>query len=299
MGGALHDVLVADRRQEHRGVLRDGALVVRPSAQPDAFLLEFDGVPVGAGSVRPADLERILDVFREQRTARVDVQVEHDSWGRGIGTRAVRLLTGHAFDRGYDVAFGLDIAGDDDRIRRAFLRCGYVPWRRVKTAQATETRFVYDVICRPDHYFGRAAVADHPGADEIMAGDRPGGATIVVYRRQPELQVLLLHRAHSGPDYEGDWAWTPPAGARFPAEPIEHCAARELHEEVGLDANPRFVAETESGWAIHVLELPAGAGIELDDEHDRYEWVAPGDARNRCLPVVVGDSITTALRSLA
>ena len=54
---------------------------------------------------------------------------------------------------------------------------------------------------------------------------------MVVYRR-PAIEVLVLHR--TGSAIKGDWAWTPP-GAPFPAEPIEHCAARELHEEVGLD----------------------------------------------------------------
>ena len=35
-------------------------------------------------------------------------------------------------------------------------------------------------------------------------------------------EFLLLHRvAPGGPDYEGEWAWTPPAGARQPREDLK------------------------------------------------------------------------------
>lgn len=69
---------------------------------------------------------------------------------------------------------------------------------------------------------------------------------MVVYRRAPEVEVLVLHRSAGGAALEGDWAWTPPAGTRFPAEPIDHCAARELHEELGLDLQPQPVESAGS-----------------------------------------------------
>ena len=69
-----------------------------------------------------------------------------------------------------------------------------------------------------------------------ISEEPPFGATVVVYRHNgARLEILLLHRAHHGPDYVGDWAWTPPAGSRLPDEPIEACARRELLEETGLD----------------------------------------------------------------
>ena len=68
-----------------------------------------------------------------------------------------------------------------------------------------------------------------------VASEAPFGAAIVVYRRGPEgLEFLILHRAYDDADFEGDWAWTPPSGARYPAESIKACAARELVEETGL-----------------------------------------------------------------
>src|SRR5690606_39527961 len=68
-----------------------------------------------------------------------------------------------------------------------------------------------------------------------VSREKPYGATVVVYRRVGERYLyLILHRKHEGPDYEGDWAWGPPAGCRLPGEPIDDCACRELWEETGL-----------------------------------------------------------------
>lgn len=326
-----------DRLREHNATLRDGELELRPftendwrdaeawltdprvlwfseadditvrsleemkalyraiSASADIFLVVRDGTPIGDGWVQQTNVARVVDAFGDN-TARVDLQLAADAWGQGIGSRAIRALTAHGFDQGHDLVFGVGIGDYNGRSRQAFLRAGFVPWRRVKTPGAAKTRFVHDLICRPDHFYGRAPVVAHPGADAIRAGDEPHGATIVVFRRAPALEILLLHRAAAPLDFDGDWAWTPPAGARFPAEPIDHCAARELHEEVGLDMQPSPV--DRSGWAVYVAEVAAGAAMELDEEHDRYEWVAAAEAAGRCLPSIVGDGISSALEYL-
>ena len=268
------------------------------SQAADVFVLEVDGRAVGDGWVQSMNLTRITAAFPAQRCARIDLKLAHDWWGRGFGSIALRLLTDHAFTSGYDLVFGVDIADYNDRSHRAFLRCGYVPWRRVQTAERPGTSFVYDLICRPDHFYGRAPVADHAGVDKIRAGDPPSGATIVVYHRLPRLEVLLLHRSALGAAYDGDWAWTPPAGARFPAEPIDHCAARELHEEAGIDGVPTRLTTSDDNWAVYLLEVPEDAIVELDEEHDRYEWVTPSEAQVRCKPAFVAASIGAALRQV-
>ncbi len=62
-----------------------------------------------------------------------------------------------------------------------------------------------------------------------ISPEPPFGASVVVYRRGAAgVEFLILHRAHSGPEFDGDWAWTPPSGARLPHEPILACAEREL-----------------------------------------------------------------------
>jgi 8-oxo-dGTP pyrophosphatase MutT (NUDIX family) len=120
----------------------------------------------------------------------------------------------------------------------------------------------------------------------------PFGASIIVHRRVPTgREFLLLHRAHEGPDFEGEWAWTPPAGARLPGEPIDECARRELLEEVGFRAEVEVVSSMDEEWAIFQAEVDAAAQVRLDDpEHDRFEWVALEAALVRCLPSVVGEA---------
>jgi hypothetical protein len=68
----------------------------------------------------------------------------------------------------------------------------------------------------PGRYTGlvarMSAVTDFGGSQEFTTWDgepisheRPHGATIVVASRSPHgWRYLLLHRAHHGPDYDGD-----------------------------------------------------------------------------------------------
>ena len=122
---------------------------------------------------------------------------------------------------------------------------------------------------------------------------------MVVYRRVAGgLEFLILHRAHSGPEFEGDWAWTPPSGARLPHEPILACAQRELAEETGLKLD---LVETEIGterWAVYLAEA-SDEPVTLDAEHDRYEWCPPDEALARCQPQVVSDQLREAASRLA
>jgi 8-oxo-dGTP pyrophosphatase MutT (NUDIX family) len=131
---------------------------------------------------------------------------------------------------------------------------------------------------------------------EPVSRDRPHGATIVVASPSPQgWRFVLLHRAHRGPGWEGDWAWTPPAGSRKPGEDVTACAIRELHEETGLREAPRPVLTGDVGWAVFALEVPWGTAIAVDGtEHDRFEWVTFDEARQRCRPAVLHDSFMAA-----
>lgn len=117
-----------------------------------------------------------------------------------------------------------------------------------------------------------------------IAGEPPYGASIIVYRDGGgEIEFLLLHRAHSGPDYEGDWAWTPPAGARQPGEGIHECARRELLEEIGLELPLHQTEIGTNNWRVYAAKLDDGREIRLDEEHDRFEWVDVTQV-SRCKP---------------
>jgi 8-oxo-dGTP pyrophosphatase MutT (NUDIX family) len=131
---------------------------------------------------------------------------------------------------------------------------------------------------------------------EPVSRDRPHGAMIVVASRAPDgWRYVLLHRAHHGADWEGDWAWTPPSGARKPGEDVAACASRELEEETGLRRTPRPVTTSETDWAVFALEVPWGTVGRVDGtEHDRLEWVTYAEASRRCRPARVAASFGAA-----
>ena len=134
---------------------------------------------------------------------------------------------------------------------------------------------------------------------EPISRERPHGSTIVVASRAPEgWRYLLLHRAHHGPDWEGDWAWTPPAGARKPGEGVTEGAVRELLEETGLRAAPDPVLTEEIDWALFTLEVPWGTVTAVDGtEHDKAEWVPFDEATGRLRPAEVLEGFRTACRT--
>src|SRR4051794_22883875 len=89
-----------------------------------------------------------------------------------------------------------------------------------------------------------------------IAPDEPRGASVVVRRPavgDAGMELLMLHRNANGPDFEGDWAWTSPAGARQPGEAVFPAALRELAEEAGLggaDVADVFALDLSGGWAV-------------------------------------------------
>jgi predicted metal-dependent hydrolase/ADP-ribose pyrophosphatase YjhB (NUDIX family) len=127
----------------------------------------------------------------------------------------------------------------------------------------------------------------------LATGRRPYGCSVIVWRTAatgPE--YLVLHRRTSrGADYEGDWAWTPPSGAREPGEDPDETARRELLEETGLELAVTPTAAGQEDWAVYAAEAPPDAEVLLNDEHDRYRWVSAAEAERLCLPAMVGRSI--------
>jgi len=138
-----------------------------------------------------------------------------------------------------------------------------------------------------------AAVSGYTWDGLPVAPDEPHGAAILA-RRSGE--YLLLHRAHRGPGYQGDWAWTPPSGSRQPGEAVLAAALRELAEETGIQARAADLRALDlSGrWAHFGFDVPANMQPRLDAEHDRFEWLPATRAIARCKPAAVADGIRLA-----
>jgi 8-oxo-dGTP pyrophosphatase MutT (NUDIX family) len=134
-----------------------------------------------------------------------------------------------------------------------------------------------------------------------VSSEKPYGASVIVWRSaQTGREFLVLHRRAAGDtDFEGDWAWTPPSGARLPDESLVDAARRELLEETGLDLS---FTPTEAGgdeWAVFVAEAPVDASVVLDDEHDRFAWLPAQEAAAKCLPRIVGQQLEAVAAWLA
>jgi aminoglycoside 6'-N-acetyltransferase len=127
-----------------------------------------------------------------------------------------------------------------------------------------------------------------------IAEDHPRGCTVVVRRHRSgrDAELLVLHRAGQGPDYEGDWAWTAPAGARRPGEPVLTAALRELAEEAGITDADVWAVDLSEDWALFAADVAAELEVDLvDPEHDRFEWVDAATARARILPSEVAHAV--------
>jgi 8-oxo-dGTP pyrophosphatase MutT (NUDIX family) len=132
-----------------------------------------------------------------------------------------------------------------------------------------------------------------------VVGERPFASCVVVWRRGAHTrEFLILHRAHFGPDFAGDWAWTPPSGARQPGEDPNVAAARELREEAGLELPFVQVASPNPDVALYVAEASQNAEVVLDPEHDSYRWLPLEAAAELCLPATVADGLRAAAASL-
>jgi len=122
-----------------------------------------------------------------------------------------------------------------------------------------------------------------------IAPEHPTGSTIAVRRPGPRgVELLVLHRNANGPDYEGDWAWTGPAGCRQPGEAVYPAALRELAEEAGLEGLMPWAVDLSDRWAVFAIDVDPRVVVELrDPEHDRYEWLTVDEMAERVLPTLV------------
>jgi 8-oxo-dGTP pyrophosphatase MutT (NUDIX family) len=173
-------------------------------------------------------------------------------------------------------------------------------WRSPAGDAGSEERFSW-VSDAPQKVSPRAPSALKRTWDGLpIAQVPPFGVSIIVFARRAESIVfLLLHRAHLGAGYEGEWAWGPPSGARLPGERVEACATRELREECGLEIAIRPTAYGNTEWSVYVGEVPQPCAVALSAEHDRHVWANIEEVRCKVMPEMVAQTFESVLSSVS
>ena len=91
------------------------------------FVAEVNGLPIGECWLQRMNLDRIIQLYPDQDCRRIDLMIgEKARWGKGYGTRMIRLLTGLAFEVEHaDAVFGCDVGDYNPRSQKAFQKAGF------------------------------------------------------------------------------------------------------------------------------------------------------------------------------
>lgn len=121
------------------------------------FIIEADGVPVGECSLQVHNYERVLRQYPRLDCRRIDLSIgEKASWGQGIGTETIRILTEYAFlEQGADLIYNCEIGDHNPRSRRAFQRVGYEIVAEIEQPPGGKARVGYDLALTRDAYLAR------------------------------------------------------------------------------------------------------------------------------------------------
>jgi len=100
------------------------------------FVIELAGRDIGTCWLQDMNIERLKQRFPGRALKRIDLLIGiNDMWGRGIGTRVIRLLTRFGLDRlGADAIFAVGIYDFNARSLGAFRNVGFRPFEVVPTS---------------------------------------------------------------------------------------------------------------------------------------------------------------------
>ncbi|HTM77885.1 MAG TPA: NUDIX domain-containing protein [Devosia sp.] len=118
-------------------------------------------------------------------------------------------------------------------------------------------------------------------------------ASVALIHKQ---QVLLIQRAYAPYQH----LWTLPGGRLEPGESIEACAAREIHEELGLIVHGLRPVLVQALGRDKVFRLAVFAtqGFEGEitpsDEIEAFRWVAPDQIGELRTTARLGDVLDRA-----
>lgn len=119
------------------------------------FLVQLDERPIGDAWLQEMNLPRIRTHFApDQDLLRIDLTIgDKGPWGRGLGTRVIRLLTRFGFEvQRADALFGCDVADYNRRSLRAFQKNGYRRFQVTPGTPGGKAEEVVDLVLTRQAY---------------------------------------------------------------------------------------------------------------------------------------------------
>ncbi len=143
-GGNITSWSLPDMQEMYRGV----------SQQAFVFMAELHGRPIAECWLQRMNLERVTSRYPVLDVRRIDLTIgEKERWGKGWGTRIIRLLTRFAFERcGVDLLYEPEIADYNPRSRRALEKNGFTVDQVIPQPEGLKARVGYDMILTRAQY---------------------------------------------------------------------------------------------------------------------------------------------------
>lgn len=118
------------------------------------FVMEREGIPIGECWLQTMNLKRVLDRYPDKDCRRIDIMIgEKRYWGKGLGTRAIKLLTEFGFEaETADYVFACDVADYNPRSLQAFTRNGYTIDRMIEKSPGSKARNSFDLVIDRTEY---------------------------------------------------------------------------------------------------------------------------------------------------
>jgi RimJ/RimL family protein N-acetyltransferase len=155
-GGDITSWSLPDMQWLYRGVSQHGYV----------FMVELDGQPIGECWLQEMNIESVLRRYPGLDLRRIDLMIgEKKLWGKGWGTRIIRLLTRFAFEEcGADAIVEPGIGDHNPRSRRAFEKNGFMVDRVVPQPPGSKAKVEYELILTKERYAELAQDGPEEGA---------------------------------------------------------------------------------------------------------------------------------------
>ena len=117
------------------------------------FIIEYKEQPIGECYLQKMNLERILDKMPGKDLRRIDIMIgEKESWGKGLGTEAVRMLVEFGFEKERtDAIFGCDVGDYNVRSIGMFKSMGFKIHSEIEE-KSTGGSLAFDMVLTSEMY---------------------------------------------------------------------------------------------------------------------------------------------------